>query len=81
MTQIFHGLYPVHPLFPFVYLLVLGNGLLGPAIYCAVYGIPYDLAQICARARRGHKGARYVVHSWATFAALTVLVLAVGAAR
>ena len=81
MTHIFQVLYQVHPLLPLAYLAVLGNGLLGPAIYCAVRGIPYDIKQIWSLAKRCQKGARYVVISWAAFAALTVLVLAFGAVR
>jgi|GEM_PF-7114882 len=81
MTHIFQVLYQVHPLLPLVYLGVLGNGLLGPAIYCAVRGIPYDITQIWSLAKRGQTGARYVVISWAAFAVLTVLVLAFGAVR
>jgi hypothetical protein len=81
MTHIFQVLYQVHPLLPLVYLVVLGNGLLGPAIYCAVRGVPYDIAQIWSLAKRGQAGARYVFVSWAVFAVLTILVLASGLAK
>ncbi|WP_140426758.1 hypothetical protein [Acidovorax sp. Root267] len=81
MTFIFQMLYQVHPLFPLAYLIVLGNGVLAPAIYCAVRGIPYDITKIWSLAKRGQIGARYVVISWAAFAAASVLVLVLGAAR
>ncbi len=74
-------LYQVHPLLPLAYLMVLGNGVLAPAIYCAVRGIPYDIAKIWSLAQRGEIGARYTVISWAAFAAASVLVLVLYAAR
>lgn len=79
MTLIFQTLYQVHPLLPLAYLVVLGNGLLGPAVYCAVRGIPYDITKIWSLAKRGQIGARYAVISWAVLAAATVAVLALNA--
>ena len=75
MTFIFQMLYQVHPLLPLAYLIVLGNGVLAPAIYCAARGIPYDITTIWSLAKRGQIGARYTVISWAAFAAASVLVL------
>ncbi len=81
MTDIFQMPNPVHPLLPFTYLVVLGNGVLFPAIYCTVRGIPDDIAQTRSLARRGQIGARYAVTSWAAFAAASMWVLVLHAVR
>lgn len=79
MTIIFEVLYQVHPLLPLVYLVVLGNGLLGPAVYCAVRGIPYDVSKIWSLAKLGQIGATYAVISWAALAAVSISGLILGA--
>jgi hypothetical protein len=81
MNQLFETLYAAHPLLPLAYLALLGNGLLGPAIYSALRGIPYDIGQIWTLAKRGQIGARYVVASWAALVAVTVLMLAIGVTK
>lgn len=81
MAFIFQTLYQVHPLLPLAYLIVLGNGVLAPAIYCAVRGVPYDITKIWSLAKRGQIGARYTLISWAAFGAASVLVLILAVVR
>jgi hypothetical protein len=81
MTFIFQMLYQAHPLLPLAYLIVIGNGVLTPAIYCAVRGIPFDLTKIGSLAKRGEIGARYTVVSWAALAAASVSVLVLHGVR
>ena len=81
MNFLFETLYAVHQLLPLAYLAILGNGLIGPAVYSASRGMPYDIGQIWTLAKRGQMGARYVVASWAALVAVTVFVLAIGVMR
>jgi len=76
MSTIFQTLYNLHPLLPMVYLVIMGNGLIGPAIYCAVCRVPYDITRILELAREGAHGARYALFSWGFFAVASVLAIA-----
>jgi len=69
----------LHPLLALAYLAVLGNGILGHAIYCAERGMPYDITRIGSLSQRGQIGARYAVISWVALAAVTIAILILGA--
>ena len=79
MALIFDVLYRVHPWLPLAYLAVLGNELLGHAIYCAMRGIPCDITRIGSLSQRGQIGARCAVISWVALAAVTIAILILGA--
>lgn len=73
MIFTFQMFYQTQPLFPLAYLIVLGKGVLTPAVYCAARGVPSDITKIWSVAKRGQIGARYAVIAWAAFAAASVL--------
>jgi len=75
MSAVFQTLYNLHPALPLLYLAIMGNGLIGPAIYCAVSRVPYDITRILELARNGARGARYALFSWGGFAITSVLVI------
>lgn len=81
MNFLFETLYTGHSLLPLACLAMLGNGLIGPAVYSAVRGIPYDIRQVWTLTQRGQIGARYAVAWWAALVAVTVPVLAMGLRR
>ena len=75
MKYIFGPLYDLHPALPIVWLLLLANGLLAPAIFCCLAHIPYDVTKIWQAARSGDKGAKYAFWSWAILVAATLAAL------
>ena len=72
MRTVFEVLYALHPLAPAIFLIVMANGLLAPAILTAVARVPYDLSKVRALARAGNSAARYAYYSWLLFAACAV---------
>jgi hypothetical protein len=71
MKLIFSSLYDLHPAMPVVWFLLLANGLLAPAIYCALAKLPYDISRVWHAAREGRNGAKYAICSWVVFIAAT----------
>jgi len=81
MKYIFNPLYDLHPLLPIFWLLLLGNGLLAPAIFSTLAKIPYDIGKIWRLARDGSKGAKYAVWSWAVLVVATLATFMLAALR
>jgi hypothetical protein len=67
MGAVFNVLYAVHPLAPVLFLALMLNGLLAPAIYAWRRHIPLDIGQIRTRASTGESFAKYAYLSWLVF--------------
>ncbi len=75
MRTVFEVLHAVHPLAPALFLLVMANGLLAPALLAAVAKVPYDIGKVRALAKAGNAAAKYSYYSWLLFAACAVAVV------
>jgi hypothetical protein len=79
MGTIFAVLYAIHPLMPIVFLALMFNGLVVPAICVWRKRLPMDIGAIRAKAKRGDSLAKYAYLSWLAFVvpttALALLLL------
>jgi len=72
MGTVFEVLYALHPFAPALFIGIMANGLLAPALLAAVAKVPYDIGKVRALARAGNFAARYSYYSWLLFAATAV---------
>ena len=75
MKAVFIALYAVHPVAPLLFLLILGNGMLAPALYHAMAKVPFSIEAIQERAKGGSLSARYAYYSWLLLASTSCLVV------
>jgi hypothetical protein len=77
MRAIFEALFGLHPVAPVVFLLIMANGLLAPAVLMAVAKLPYDIGKVRAMPKAGNRAAKYAYYSWLSFAAAALAAIAV----
>jgi len=68
VATIFAILYSIHPVAPILFLVVMANGMLTPALLHAFAGVPIDPREARKRAKAGSSAAAYAYYSWLVFA-------------
>jgi len=75
MQSIFDALYAVHPWVPAGFIVLMANGVLSPAIYCALKGRNPELAFLRQQAKAGRGWAKYAYVSLLAFVATALIFL------
>ena len=76
MRTVLEVLYALHPLAPVIFVVVMANGLLAPALLAAAAKVPYDISKVRALAKQGNFAAKYSYYSWLLFAVFAAAVVA-----
>lgn len=74
MEIIFDELFAIHPWMPAIYIIILSNGLLSPAIYCAKRKLPYSINIIYHDAHAGRPCAIYSICSYFALVICTIVI-------